>query len=53
MFAAYSELQTITIKIQGDTLYEGPETFSVDLMDPVHATIENGQGISNQLTSTS
>ncbi|MEO6409614.1 MAG: Calx-beta domain-containing protein, partial [Burkholderiaceae bacterium] len=37
--------QTVTVPIINDAVYEGAETFSVDLTAPVNAVIGDGQGI--------
>jgi hypothetical protein len=44
-FAVGSRTQTITVITNEDTIYEGDETFSVDLYNAVNATIINGQGV--------
>jgi len=42
---AGSTSQTIGILIKGDTAVEGTEDFSVNLSNPVNATIADGQGV--------
>jgi uncharacterized repeat protein (TIGR01451 family) len=37
--------QTITVQVNGDTVVEGDETFSVNLSAPSNATISDSQGI--------
>ncbi len=37
--------RTISVPVNGDTLPEPDETFTVNLMNPANATITNGQGI--------
>jgi hypothetical protein len=44
-FAAGITSQTITIKVLGDTLPEGTESFAVNLLEAVNASIGKGQGI--------
>ena len=44
-FPAGETLKTITVPIIGDTLVEGDETFSVQLSNPVNATIDRAIAI--------
>ncbi|HSI43509.1 MAG TPA: Calx-beta domain-containing protein, partial [Methylotenera sp.] len=44
-FAAGTTTQTITVPIVNDNIYEGLETFKVNLTTPVNATISDSQGI--------
>jgi VCBS repeat-containing protein len=44
-FAPGVSTQTITVNIANDTLYEGLETFKVDLSNVTNATISDSQGI--------
>ena len=44
-FAAGQTTQTITVAITNDLVFEGTETFSVDLTAPVNATIADAQGL--------
>ena len=44
-FSPGQTTKTISVAVKGDTLDEYDETFSVDLSNPVHATIQDGQGI--------
>jgi photosystem II stability/assembly factor-like uncharacterized protein len=37
--------QTIAVPVQGDTIYEGDETFTIDLSNPDNATIADGHAI--------
>ena len=37
--------KTVSVAVKGDTLDEFDETFTVDLTNPVHATIQDPQGI--------
>lgn len=37
--------KTVTVFIQADSVTEGPEQFSINLSNPVNATIADGQGI--------
>ncbi|MEQ1543980.1 DUF4347 domain-containing protein, partial [Methyloglobulus sp.] len=41
-FAAGETSKTITVAITDDSVYEGPESFSVDLSGPTNATITTG-----------
>ena len=43
-FAPGETSKTITVKVKGDALPEGPESFLVALSNPVNATISDGQG---------
>jgi uncharacterized protein (UPF0303 family) len=36
---------TITVAVNGDTKFEGDETFTLDLSNPVNATIADGQAV--------
>ena len=44
-FAPGVTTQTFTVAINGDTIDEGDETFTVDLTVPVNATIADAQGL--------
>ncbi len=44
-FAPGETTKPITIKVCGDTIVEPDETFFVNLANPGHATISNGQGV--------
>ncbi|WP_075082765.1 Calx-beta domain-containing protein [Mariniblastus fucicola] len=44
-FAAGQQTQTLTITIADDNLYEGPETFNVDLSNASGGTITDAQGV--------
>jgi len=44
-FTAGQVTQTITVAVLGDTLVETNETFTVNLSNPVNATIGDGQGV--------
>ena len=44
-FAAGEVSKTITVAISEDTIYEGDETFTVDLSGAVNATIADNQGL--------
>ncbi len=44
-FAAGQTTQTITVTITNDLVFEGAETFSVNLTAPVNATIADAQGL--------
>ena len=43
-FVPGTTTQPITVAVLGDTIFEGPETFLVNLATPVNATIGDGQG---------
>src|SRR5207247_11473682 len=42
--AGSSSAQTITVLVKGDSIDELNETFTVNLSNPIHATIANGTG---------
>jgi hypothetical protein len=44
-FAAGETTKTITVNVNGDTSVESDETFTVDLSNPVGATIADSQGL--------
>ena len=44
-FHAGETVKTISVPIIGDTLFEGDESFSVQLLNPVNATIDRSIGI--------
>ncbi|MCE9563258.1 MAG: hypothetical protein K8U57_14535 [Planctomycetes bacterium] len=44
-FAPGETSKTITVSVNGDSLFEADETFSVNLSNATHATITVGQGI--------
>ncbi len=44
-FAAGVASQTITVAITNDGTFEGPETFNINLSNPVGAVIVDGQGV--------
>ncbi|PKO37566.1 MAG: hypothetical protein CVU33_12485 [Betaproteobacteria bacterium HGW-Betaproteobacteria-6] len=44
-FAAGVASQTITVAITNDGSFEGPETFNINLSNPVGAVIVDGQGV--------
>jgi CSLREA domain-containing protein len=44
-FAADETTKTITVLVNGDTVYEGNETFTVVLSNPSNATISDGTGL--------
>ena len=44
-FAVGQQTQMVTISITQDNLYEGPETFNVDLTNAMGATIADAQGV--------
>src|SRR5262249_10294656 len=44
-FAPGTTSQLITVAVLGDTLSEPTETFTVNLSNPTHATIADGQGV--------
>jgi hypothetical protein len=43
-FEEHAPEQTVLVPIDGDTSYEGDETFGVDLSDPDNASIGKGHG---------
>jgi hypothetical protein len=43
-FAPGEILKTITVQVNGDTMFEPDETFFVNLSNPVNAVISDGQG---------
>ena len=45
VFAAGQTTRTFSLVVNGDTLIEGNETFFVNLVDAVNATIADGQGV--------
>jgi len=44
-FAPGETTKTVSVPIVEDLVYEGPETFSVNLSNPTNATILDGQGL--------
>ncbi|WP_294771918.1 retention module-containing protein, partial [uncultured Rhodoferax sp.] len=44
-FAAGVATQTITVNITNDSVFEGPETFNINLSNPVGAVIVDGTGV--------
>jgi hypothetical protein len=44
-FAATETTKTVTVNVNGDTTFESGETFTVDLSNPVGATIADAQGL--------
>jgi urease beta subunit len=44
-FAGNRRTHTVSIAVQGDTSFEGDETFSLELTNPVDATIADGEGV--------
>jgi VCBS repeat-containing protein len=44
-FAPGVTTQTITVPINNDAVYEGAETFKVNLSSPINATISDSQGV--------
>jgi hypothetical protein len=44
-FAPGQTTRTVTVHVTGDTLYEGNETFQVQLADATNATIRTGLGV--------
>jgi hypothetical protein len=45
VFAAGETTKTISVPVLEDLIYEGTETFNVNLSNPSNATISDGQGI--------
>jgi ribosomal protein L35AE/L33A len=45
VFSPGQTAKTITVQVNGDTLDEIDETFTVDLSDPVHATLADPEGV--------
>jgi hypothetical protein len=43
-FAPGQTVQTITVNVVGDTLFEGNESFSVELREPANANLTDAQG---------
>jgi hypothetical protein len=44
-FAPGTTARTLAVQVKGDTVFEGDETFLVNLMSPVQATILDNQGV--------
>mgnify|MGYP003694256643 CR=1 FL=1 len=43
--AANTTSSTVTVQVNGDTKFEADETYSIDLSNPVNATIGDGHGV--------
>jgi hypothetical protein len=43
-FAPYQTSKTVTVTVNGDSIFESPENFFVNLSNPINATFANSKG---------